>query len=475
MEVKLREYQSNVISKVRKSMTGGHKQIVIASPTGAGKTIMFTHIIKSCLDKGNSALLFTHRKELLTQAGGAFAKFGLNPELITAGSKPDLNKNLHVAMIETFNGRIEVYKDFLDSRTLIVIDEAHLNSFTKIFPHINKDTYVFGVTATPYRKGKASPSLSEFYTKLIQGVDTPELISLGFLSKANTFGIHIDLSKAKKTAVDYDTFSLYEENKTYRGVVKNWVRLCEGSKTLLFASNVKSSKQVCTQFNSKGYEARHVDSNTPQVEREGTLKWFNDTKDAIVCNCGILTAGYDQPDIETIILYRATTSLPLFLQMCGRGSRVTDIKKEFTILDFGNNIGRFNFWEESRTWSLEKDDIRISKEGLAPVKECPSCAAMLHASLRECPHCGHIFKKTKKEEEIELQKLFPTKQSAMQGAQGLDNEGLVEMCKAKLISPLWVLHNKKDCKDAKKFVKLMGWDEWYPKMNKNRFKVFSNL
>ena len=72
-------------------------------------------------------------------------------------------------------------------------------------------------------------------------------------------------------------------------------------------------------------------------ERDRILGWFENTKGAVLCNCGILTAGYDCPDIEVIILYRATTSLPLFLQMVGRGSRVTDVKREFTILDFGNN------------------------------------------------------------------------------------------------------------------------------------------
>ena len=65
----------------------------------------------------------------------------------------------------------------------------------------------------------------------------------------------------------------------------------------------------------------------------------------MISNVGILNAGFDCPDIDVVILYRATMSLPLFLQMVGRGSRTTQSKSNFTILDFGNNIQRHGFWE----------------------------------------------------------------------------------------------------------------------------------
>src|SRR5690625_5481532 len=96
-------------------------------------------------------------------------------------------------------------------------------------------------------------------------------------------------------------------------------------------------------------------------ERKEVLDWFDCTDDAALCNCSVLTTGFDQPDIETIILYRATTSLPLFLQMCGRGSRIHPGKKHFNILDFGENINRLGFWEEPRTWSLEKEDRKSTR------------------------------------------------------------------------------------------------------------------
>src|SRR5690554_5076878 len=186
--IKLRPYQRELIQKLRTNLRSGNRRIVLCAPTGAGKTIMFTYIAKRHIEKGGRVLVFTHRKELLSQAGGSFKKFGLEPELITAGSNPDLSKTLHVSMIETFDRRLEEYSLFLASRTLIIIDEAHLNSFTKVFPEVPDGAIVLGATATPYRKGKKLPELSEFYQDLVQGIDTPELVEMGFLSPARTYG-----------------------------------------------------------------------------------------------------------------------------------------------------------------------------------------------------------------------------------------------------------------------------------------------
>ena len=467
MNLILRYYQQELIGALRTSIQKGNKKIVLCAPTGAGKTICFTYMITEHLKRGGRAMVFTHRKELLKQAGSSFEKFGLTPEFINAGSKPDLTNPLHVAMVETFDRRKDDLGLFLLQKTLIIIDECHINNFTKLFEYISKETIVIGVTATPHRKGADIPSLSDFYTDLVQNVDTQKLIELGFLAKAESFGVKIRMDKLKQKGDDFDTEKYYSEHKMYAGVVENWKRLTPNKKTLLFASNVNSSIQVCQEFILNGIEAKHIDAKTPAHKRTEVLNWFENTQGAVLCNCGILTAGYDCPDIETIILYRATTSLPLFLQMVSRGSRVTPTKTKFTILDFGNNIHRLGFWEDKRVWSLEKETQRTNeKEDAGFIKICKKCGAILPPSAKICPYCGAVIKKEEKEIIAELSRL--TKREMW--SQDLETKAL--MCKNKLMNGFAVLHSLESKSDAREFIRLMGYNAGFEKTQGYRFKVF---
>jgi superfamily II DNA or RNA helicase len=474
--IKLRDYQLQLIDQLRTFIREGKKRLVMSAPTGAGKTIMFSYMVSEHLKRGGKVLVFTHRTELLKQAGGAFKKFNLKPELITASGKPDLDKPLHVAMVETFNRRQEKYKDFLYTKSLIIIDECHLASFDKLFTYLPENAIVIGATATSYRKGKEIKGLNEMYQEICQVVDTPDLIKDGFLSPAKTFGVQIDLSKAKKKGDDYDTKSIYEETKLYKGVVENYKNICPGTKAILFASNVASSKQVCEEFNINGIIAKHIDGETPTKEREEILQWYDKTPNAIVCNCGILNAGFDQPDIKTVILYRATTSLPLFLQMCGRGSRTHENKTHFNILDFGNNIKRMGFWENARIWGLEKDVKRENKQEAIKTKDCPECNAILPGSVKKCPYCDRQFTKTKEEEENEIiAKLVElTKPQVFSLAKRATLKEKILLVKANKIKASYLLHQMNDIQEARQFIEMLGYKPGWEFYNRDRFKVFQN-
>ncbi|MFN9957053.1 MAG: helicase-related protein, partial [bacterium] len=99
-----------------------------------------------------------------------------------------------------------------------------------------------------------------------------------------------------------------------------------------------------------GYEIRHLDHTYSAGERKEILKWFRDTPDGILTSVSILTTGFDEPSVECIILNRATRSLTLYFQMIGRGSRVLANKKNFTVIDLGNNMNRFGLWDDPVNW-----------------------------------------------------------------------------------------------------------------------------
>lgn len=403
----LRPYQQKTIQSLKQKMSTGLKRIIMCLTTGGGKTVIFCYMISKALEKKKKCLILTHRTELLTQAGGTLSQFNLKPEIVNPkNNKLDFTKSLYIAMTKTVLSRIskekqaERYKDWLNSFDLIIIDESHLQDFNSLFEYINISTYVIGATATPERKGNQT-SLDEFYQDIVNEISITELIELGYLAKPNSFGVSIDLSKVKTKGGDYDSDmlgNLYNETKLYNGVYENYQRLTPNKKAIIFSPSIKASIKLVDELSIKGLNIKHIDGNTPAKERNDILQWFKETPNALLSNVGILTAGFDEATIEVVILYRATKSLPLFLQMVGRGSRTTPTKKEFTILDFGNNITRHGFWEQELEWTLKKKE---KVKGIAPVKDC-KCGALLRLSLMKCPYCGFNFPPPKVKETIEV-------------------------------------------------------------------------
>ena len=107
---------------------------------------------------------------------------------------------------------------------------------------------------------------------------------------------------------------------------------------------------VYETFRAKGYDIRHLDNSHTKKEREVILKWFKEKPNAILSSVSILSTGFDEPTIETIILNRATKSLTLYFQMIGRGSRVLPNKSTFDVIDLGNNAARFGMWDGAIDW-----------------------------------------------------------------------------------------------------------------------------
>ena len=123
-----------------------------------------------------------------------------------------------------------------------------------------------------------------------------------------------------------------------------------GKKTLIFNNGINTSKYVHTLFTNAGYIIKHLDNTLNKTERSEVLEWFKETPDAILTSVSILTTGFDEPTVDTIILNRATKSLTLYFQMIGRGSRILPDKTEFTVIDLGNNVARFGVWSDPVDW-----------------------------------------------------------------------------------------------------------------------------
>jgi type I site-specific restriction endonuclease len=257
-----------------------------------------------------------------------------------------------VAMVETLNNRIQEDKLDIKNIGLVIVDEAHYNSFRKLFKYF-ENSFILGVTATPLSSNIKLP-MKDNYEALIIGETIPSLINKKFLAKANIFSFDVGL-KSLKVGINGDyTVKSSEElftNISMQGkLLSAYKEVSLGKKTLIFNNGINTSKYVYALFANAGYNIRHLDNTLNKKERKQVLQWFKETPDAILTSVSILTTGFDEPTVESIILNRATKSLTLYFQMIGRGSRILPHKDEFTVIDLGNNVARFGLWNDPVDW-----------------------------------------------------------------------------------------------------------------------------
>jgi superfamily II DNA or RNA helicase len=235
---------------------------------------------------------------------------------------------------------------------LVIVDEAHYNSFTKIFKFFDK-SFILGVTATPLSSNIKLP-MYENYQELFVGETIQHLIDQEYLSRANLYSYNVGLTSLEVGANgDYTVKSsedLYTNTDMLSKLVSAYEETAKGKKTLIFNNGINTSIQVYHAFKKAGYPIAHLDNTNSRKERDFILKWFKKTPNAIITSVSILTTGFDEPTIEAIILNRATKSLTLYYQMIGRGSRILNDKNTFDVVDLGNNFHRFGAWGADLDW-----------------------------------------------------------------------------------------------------------------------------
>lgn len=455
-------YQAKFVNEIGKQISKGNSHILAQLPTGGGKTIIFSDIANRAEKKGKKVLIFTDREELLKQAEGTLSNFDLNCSLIKAGSKfIDHRKNIFVAMSQTFRRRIDNQEwiDFvLNDIDLVLIDEAHIQEFNYIFESGLLDTKtVIGFTATPIRTSTMR-QLGLDYHILVRGGEPKDLIESGYLLNCDMMDRgSIDLHKIKTNSLtgDYNAdemFKRFNNNKVYSGLLKSYKEFTPNQKMLVFCCNVEHAIKTTIALNESGIDARFaVSPKTPpkppkEEAKQGILKkyeedliqyeyykeWvgkysgerteiiqgFKDNKFKVLVNVDIATKGFDCPDIQVVAVYRATTSIALWLQMIGRGARLSKPtgKFAFTVFDFGGNKERLGNYDDNRTWSLWHESNKV--QGIPPLKECgidsnnktikssndveKGCKRLILVSYRLCPFCGFKYPEKKEGEEIDL-------------------------------------------------------------------------
>lgn len=388
----LRPIQQRAIDGLRQSLASGNRRPVLQGPTGFGKTVVASHIVTGARAKGKRVAFCVPSISLIDQTFTRFAENGIDPvEMgVLQGDHPwrRTHAPIQICSAQTLARRELPAVDFA------VIDECHLRHEIYERWMTSRPEMIFvGLSATPWSKG-----LGKFYDDLIKPTSLSELIAEGWLSKFRVFApSHPDLEGVRTIAGDYHEGMLAErmdKPQLVADIVSTWLAKAEGRPTLCFAVNRLHAQHLHEQFAANGVAAAYVDANTPREEREQIGRDLAAGRIQVVCNIGCLTTGIDW-DVRCIILARPTKSEMLFVQIIGRGLRTANGKADCLLLDHSDTHLKLGFVTD-----IDHDylDDGSSKRGKAAAKEaedkqplpreCKSCAALVPATMKACPHCG---------------------------------------------------------------------------------------
>lgn len=376
---KLRDYQNiSVVKGLEVLNSEKVRRELLVLPTGAGKSIVIAEIVKQL---GEPIVVLQPSKELLEQNHQKFINVGGEASIYSASAGQKEIGHVTFATIGSIKKAVEELKRL--KVTKIIIDEAHIGvkngSQLRVFLNTLGIKNVIGLTATPF---VLASSMNGAELKMLTKIQHKLFTNICYVSQINSM-----LKNSFWTPLEYriieqdDTFlkinssgsdytedsmqSFYQNNDVQSQIIDN-VEHCisEGSRSILiFVPSILEADDLSKKI--KG--AKSVSSLTPKKERDEIISGFKNRTISVVINVGILTTGFDYPELETIILARSTMSFALYYQMVGRGVRIHDDKKQTVVIDLSENYKRFGKVEdftidylEGYGWGLFRGEDLIS-------------------------------------------------------------------------------------------------------------------
>lgn len=429
--MELRDYQKTLYENTRQAFRTS-KRVLTVAPCGAGKTYLFSEMIKNT---NGDCLVLVHRRELKEQHERLFKELGIT--------------NARVNTYQTEANRLGQYP----KPRLLIVDEAHL-SRSKRWSEIVEyyDTYTVGLTATPVRlDGKP---LGDIYGAMVAGITTKELIAQNRLAPYEYYApVTVDTDNLKIQAGDFmlkDLAQLMSDRAIYSDALKSWQRIAPGEKTIAYCVTIDHAKQTAQMFTEAGYPAVEIDGETPTKKRDQIMQDFRDGKITVLCNVGIISEGVSIDDCTCCLLLRPTESHALFWQQAMRSMRYQP-GKVAKIIDCVGNYSRNPLPDADVEWSLTqsvKKPPKMNEHGDFKIRTCRECF-MVFPTADTCPFCGAKYTPTAKEiaahEEIQLERITEERKQELER---LKKQQRMEVGRAKSFDELLKIQKERGYKNG---------------------------
>lgn len=378
---------------VRAAYRARFRKPLLVAPTGFGKTVVFSAIVKGARALGNIVWILVHRSELIDQVSDTLWNFEVNHSCIS----PDRERNIHAKVqVASVFSLVKCIERGMPAPNLIIIDEAHHAILGSTWGKV-VDAYpkarLLGVTATPMRL--SGEGLGDIFDTMVQGPSTQKLVDAGRLTPVKVFapptidisGVHIKMGEFHRG----ELAQAVDRPKVTGDAIDHYRRLAPGRRAAVFCVSVDHARHMALAANTAGINAVAIDGKMDRGLRRDVVRDFKAGKIQWLVSCDLISEGFDCPGIEVGIALRPTQSTGLWLQQCGRILRTYPGKNLALILDHAGNALRHGLPTEERAWSLAGERRAKSGPGVVGVRVCPKCFAAQRSGRPSCADCGYVF------------------------------------------------------------------------------------
>lgn len=331
-------------------------------PTGAGKSVIIANIAKELPGR---TIVFQPSKEILAQNYQKFCSYGYRAGIYSASAGHKFRDKITFATIGSVAKKHHLFHDVEH----VIVDECHLvnprdGMYSDFINAIGAKT--LGLTATPYRLtsnafdgamlkflNRTNPRI---FNKVLYYVQNSTLFDAGHLAKLEYYRFNVvdrRMLAVNSTGTDFTDASLkmYYKRINYPSQIARYANrlLAKRKNLLVFCSLIAEAEEAAKSIPG----AVVVTGETPSNIRDKYLTQFKSGVIRCIVNVGVLTTGFDYPQLEAVLIARSTMSLALYYQIVGRAMRPHPDKSEAWIVDLGGNI---DFFGKIETMQIIKDE-----------------------------------------------------------------------------------------------------------------------
>lgn len=397
--IELWPFQKTLVKDLRSALQARYRAPLLVSPTGSGKTVMFSFLTGRFVTHGFRSVILAHRKELLDQISGTLNDFAVPHETIAPGIKYNDKPLAHVASVFSVVRRL----DKIVPPDYVIVDEAHhaiqgstWGKVIKRWRESNSRLRLIGVTATPERL--SGEGLDGTFDSLIMGPTVRQLIEQQYLSpykmfapprQVNLEGVHRRMGDFVKS----ETEAVMDKPSIMGDAVQHYKQHLNGAPTVGFCVSVKHAEHVAENYRANGFQAAAIHGGLTRKERDEMTRDFAAGRLNYMASCDLISEGYDVKGIIGCQNLRPTESLAMCLQQWGRALRYVQGKTAI-ILDHVGNSARHGLPDQDREWTLagrDKKRARRNDPDDISIRQCGTCGAINRISAIFCSECKTRF------------------------------------------------------------------------------------